>query len=143
MKKNILLVVTDDAARTRATVNNVLAAAPADDLMLHLISVQPRVTSHVAMFFDQAELRAIHEQAGREALAPIEQLLDTAGVSYASHVKVGRKAETIAQAARELHCERIVCGSEGSGATARMFGSLAGQVRQLMAGTRDCEVISS
>ena len=78
------------------------------------------------------------------SVAPAEALLATAGIPYTSSVLVGRKAETIARRARELGCDRIVMGQEaGVGLAERIFGSLAGQVRQLVGGASDCQVLGS
>lgn len=50
--------------------------------------------------------------------------LDAAAVPYTSTVLVGRSAERIARAARDLGCDRIVFGSEPVRIASRVFGSL-------------------
>ena len=83
--------------------------------------------------------------AGMDDLAPARALLDLAGVPYQTSVHVGRSAQTIARIARELHCDRIVMGQDGSdhGLARTLFGSVAAQVRQLLVGTGDCQVLGS
>ena len=138
-----LLVPIDPAneARTRSAVAEVVRLYRQDPVQVRLLRVQPRLTSHVAMFFGRQELHDLQHQAGAEDLRFAQALLDTAGVPYASTVLVGRSAETIAQAARDLGCDRIVFGSEGGSLASKVFGSLAQQVRHLLAG--DAQVIGS
>jgi nucleotide-binding universal stress UspA family protein len=140
MKSLMIAVTAGDDARTRAVVAEALRLLAIHPARVHVVNVQPRVTGHVAMFFGQQELRQIQEDAGREALLPAQALLDAAGVKYSSHVLVGRSAECIAELARDLHCERILFGESGM---MKVFGSLAQQVRHLLAGSPECEVIGS
>jgi len=112
---------------------------------VHLLSVQPVYSSHVAMCFGTGELHKLEEKAGLEELAPAQALLDAASVRYTSSVMIGHSAETIARAAREFGCDRIVMGGAASESVAptRVFGSLAGQVRHIMEGSADCQVIGA
>jgi hypothetical protein len=64
-------------------------------------------------------------------------------VPYTSTVLVGRTAETIAMAARDYGCGRIVFGSDEPSLAGTIFGSLAQQVRQLLSASGDPQVISS
>jgi nucleotide-binding universal stress UspA family protein len=132
------------AARVKSAVAEAIAIYRREPVDIHLLSVQASVTSHVAMFFKSGELGQIQQQAGTEELAPAQAMLATAGVPHSSSVVVGRKAETIAKVARARGCDRIVMGQEaGAGLAGRIFGSLAGQVRQLVGGTSDCQVLGS
>ena len=144
--RNILIPIDggSSAARVKSAVAEAIAIYRREPVEIHLLSVQASVTSHVAMFFKGGELYEIQRLAGTEELAPAEALLATAGIPYTSSVLVGRKAETIARRARELGCDRIVMGQEaGVGLAERIFGSLAGQVRQLVVGASDCQVLGS
>ncbi len=144
--RNILIPIDggSSAARVKSAVAEAIAIYRREPVEIHLLSVQASVTSHVAMFFKGGELYEIQRLAGTEELAPAEALLATAGIPYTSSVLVGRKAETIARRARELGCDRIVMGQEaGVGLAERIFGSLAGQVRQLVGGASDCQVLGS
>jgi nucleotide-binding universal stress UspA family protein len=84
-------------------------------------------------------------QAGAEDLEFAQKLLELAGVPYKSIVLVGRSAETIVEAARDYHCDRIVFGSDPASLAGKIFGSLAQQVRQMLAasGEADAQVIGS
>ena len=144
--RNVLIPIDSggSAARVKSAVAEAIAIYRREPVEIHLLSVQASVTSHVAMFFKGGELYEIQRLAGTEELAPAEALLATAGIPYTSSVLVGRKAETIARRARELGCDRIVMGQEaGVGLAERIFGSLAGQVRQLVGGASDCQVLGS
>lgn len=142
--RNLLLPIDDNAARTRTAVAEALGICAQEPVHIHLLSVQPRVSSHVAMFFNAGELQQTQLDAGAEDLALARALLDASGVSYTATVKVGRSAETIARVARELGCDRIVMGRDDSGGlTGKIFGSLAQQVRHLLSGASDCQVIGS
>lgn len=143
--RNILVVIdARHPARTASAVGAALRAWREEPARVHLLRIEPRVSGHVAMFFGTGELRQLQEQAGREALRPAEAQLHAAGVPFTSTVRVGRSAETIAAAARELRCDRVLLGEAAAdGVAARVFGSLGGQVRQLLAGSGDCQVIGS
>ena len=142
--RNLLLPIDGDATRARAAVAEALRICGQEPVRIHLLSVQPAVSSHVAMFFGDGELHQIQLDAGTEDLAPARALLDASGVTYTATVKTGRSAETIARVARELACDRIVMGQESGGSLAgKIFGSLAQQVRHLLSGASDCQVIGS
>jgi len=141
--KNVLIPVDADAGRTAAAVAEVLGLCATEPTRVHLLSVQPVVSSHVAMFFPDGELRQTQLDAGAEDLAPARALLDASGVAYTATVQVGRSAQTIARVARELGCDRIVMGREDPRLGGRIFGSLAQQVRHLLSGASDCQVIGS
>ena len=95
------------------------------------------------MLFGTRELLDLQLSIGAEDLQYAQKLLDLAGVPYTSTVLVGRTAETIAAAARDYHCDRIVFGRDEPSLTGKVFGSLAQQVRQLLGGNDDPQVISS
>ena len=142
-----MLVVVDglSAARTRDAVNRAIGLYQQEPAEVHLLSVQPRVSGDVAMFFGAHELHDLQHGAGMDDLAPARALLDLAGVPYQTTVHVGRSAQTIARTARELHCDRIVMGQDGNdhGLARTLFGSVAAQVRQLLVGTGDYQVLGS
>jgi len=144
MARILLPVDPDQPARTRSAVEQVLRLRQGGPVTVRLLRVQPKVSGHVAMLFGSAELRELQLQQGAEDLQFAQKLLDLAGVRYASTVLVGRSAETIVEAARDYHCDRIVFGSD-AGLAGKIFGSLAQQVRQMLdAGGEACpQVIGS
>jgi nucleotide-binding universal stress UspA family protein len=142
--RKLLLPVDGNAVRMRAAVAEAIQIYGGERVAIYLLSVQPAVSCHVAILFGDGELNQMQHDAGMEDLAPARALLDAAGVPYAVSVMVGRSAETIARAARELGCDRIVMGPESRGGIAgAIFGSLAAQVRQIVSGASDCQVIGS
>ena len=70
-------------------------------------------------------------------------MLDRAGVRHRDHVRVGRKAQSIVDFAREVRCERIVLAEPASDFLSGLrLGGIAGQIRQLLAGADPgCEVV--
>jgi nucleotide-binding universal stress UspA family protein len=130
-------------ARTRSAIEEVLRLRVGGPVTVRLLRVQPQVSGHVAMFFGTRELQALQERTGAEDLEFAQNLLALAGVPYASTVLVGRSAETIVQAARDYHCDRIIFGREEPGLTGRIFGSLAQQVRQMLDASENTQVVGS
>lgn len=144
--KNVLIAVdADSAARTRAAVSEAIALVAREPAQVHVLSVQPRVSSHVSRFFAQDELQAHQYEAGAEEMAGALAQLQAAHIPCVSHVRVGRRAETIAQTAHELHCGTILMGPQDSMPPLdHLFGSVAQQVRHMMAASADdCRVIGA
>lgn len=139
----VLIPMQPDAPdKTRAAIDHAVKLHDERGAALHLLSVQPRISGHVAMCFGPGELQGIVEQAAREELAEARVRLDAARVPYSCRVIVGRRAESIAEVARELGCDRILLGSQGTPrVTERLFGSLAQQLRHILGGSGGCEVI--
>ena len=144
MRKILIPVEAGNPARSRAAVAEAIGIYGKDPVTVHLLSVQPAVSGHVAMFFGGGELHQLQNAAGAEDLACAQAQLAAAGVPHESSVRIGRSAETIARTARELGCDRILMGQDRAGSlAARMFGSLPQQVRQIVSGSGDCQVIGS
>jgi nucleotide-binding universal stress UspA family protein len=140
-----LLVPIDphDDAQTRSAVEQALRIQRSEGARIRLLRVQPRLSGHVAMFFGTRELQTMQVEEGTQDLALARSLLDAAGASYTATVLVGRSAETIAQAARDYGCDRIIFGAESPSLAGRVFGSVAQQVRHLLDGSGRYEVIGS
>jgi nucleotide-binding universal stress UspA family protein len=132
MRQVLVPIDPGNEARTRSAVAEVVGLHRQEPVGVRLLRVQPRLTSHVAVFFGTRELHDLQEQAGAEDLQFAQDLLDAAGVPYTSTVLVGRSAETIAKAARDFGCDRILFGGQGASLASKVFGSLAGQVRHLL-----------
>ena len=133
MRQVLVPIDPSNEARTRSAVAEAAALYRQEPVGVRLLRVQPRVSGHVGMFFGTEELLRLQAQQGEEELQFAKALLATAGVPCESSVMVGRSAETIARAAREFGCDRILFGDEGKSFASRVFGSLAGQVRHLLA----------
>jgi nucleotide-binding universal stress UspA family protein len=129
MPRILVPIDPDQPARTRSAIEQVLRMRQTEQLSIRLLRVVPKVSGHVAMLFGTQELLDLQLDAGAEDLQYAQKLLDLAGVPYASTVLVGRTAETIAAAARDYGCDRIVFGRDEPGLAGKIFGSLAQQVR--------------
>lgn len=138
----VLVPIYGNSDRWRAALAEAIEIHRREGASVHLLSVQPKVSGHVAMFFGRGELQQIQQTAGMEDLEPAQALLRTAGVPFTSSVMVGRSAETIARAARDFGCQRVVMGGEGDPPRS-VFGSVAAQVRQILSSGNDCQVIGS
>jgi nucleotide-binding universal stress UspA family protein len=144
LEPTLIPVEAGNPARSRAAVAEAISIYVKEPVKIHLLSVQPAVSGHVAMFFGGGELHQLQYAAGAEDLASAQAQLAAAGVPYESSVRIGRSAETIARTASELGCDRILMGQDRAGSlAARMFGSLTHQVRQIVSGSGDCQVIGS
>lgn len=143
MRQLLVAVDPHSPARTRSAVEQAIRIWREEFVAVRLVRVQPRLSGHVAMFFGTRELQKLQLQEGSEELKFAQDLLDLAGVPYTSTVLVGRTAETIAQAARDFGCDRILFGEEGPTMAGRMFGSLAEQVRHLLGPGNAYQVIGS
>lgn len=141
MRQVLVPIDPSNEARTRSAVAQVVRLYLQEPVQVRLVRVQPRLTAHVAMFFGTRELQQLQQQAGTEELQFAQGLLDAAGVPYTSTVLVGRSAETIARAARDFGCDRIVFGEE-RGFAGKVFGTVAQQVRSLL-GPGEAQVIGS
>jgi len=141
MRQVLVPIDPSNEARTRSAVAEVVRLYRQEPVQVRLVRVQPRLTAHVAMFFGTRELQQLQQQAGTEELQFAQGLLDAAGVPYTSTVLVGRSAETIARAARDFGCDRIVFGEE-RGFAGKVFGTVAQQVRSLLA-PGEAQVIGS
>ncbi len=143
MTRILVPIDPNEPARTRSAIEQVVRMSRTEQVSVRLLRVQPKVSGHVAMIFAPGELLELQMEAGAEDLQYAQSLLNLAGISYTSIVLVGRSAETIAMAARDYGCRRIVFGSDEPGLAGKIFGSLAQQVRQHLSGSGDPQVISS
>jgi nucleotide-binding universal stress UspA family protein len=134
----------EDPGKTRSAVETAIKLYGDHGAALHLLSVQPRISGHVAMCFPAGELQAIVEQAAREEFEGTRERLDALRMPYTCRVIVGRRAESIAEVARELNCDRILLGAQQKPrAHEKLFGSLAQQLRHILGagGDSGCQVI--
>jgi len=100
---------------------------------LHVLNVQlPIVSGGVRMFFKREDIEAYYQDSGQEALRAARERLDQAGQAYVQQVRVGSLGETIADYAKEQHCDHIVMGTRGLSAVSGMvLGSVATKVIHL------------
>ncbi len=123
---NILLPVDGSEHAVRAAKHLVALLEGCANRKVLLLNVQepidaPEVRSHMRA----SEIEAMQETRGGDALAPVRDVLDKAGIAYTPTVLIGPVAETIAQFATDQDCEKIIMGTRGLGA---IRGVLLGSV---------------
>ena len=115
-----LLLPCDGSSSALLAVRHAVDALRRGDAQLvHLLNVQPPFSAYVARHVGR-ELRAdFHRERADEALAEARRMLEAAGVPYRVHTEIGDKARCIADAARQLRCDRIVIGTARKSALVR------------------------
>ena len=111
---------------------------------VHLLSVQPKYSGTIGLFFSQQDIADFHEEDGARALAPMRKILDTTGIPYNAHCVIGDTVEEIAKFAREHYCPQIVIGPNNKHDWLNaILGSLTRRVAALMQATSDrsCQVL--
>ena len=125
-----ILLAVDGSNHSRKAIEQVLAMRndlrDPGSLELKLLNVQRPVSGDVSSFVAGKTLDEYYQELSEQALAPMRELLDAAGVSYEAFQRVGSPGETIAKEARDRSCDLIVMGTRGVGAsTAALLGSVA------------------
>ena len=88
--------------------------APAE-LALHVLNVQRPVSGDVSSFIASGTIEDYHRERSAEAIAPVRELLQAAGVAFQVHDAVGDPAAIISKLAEQHGCNLIVMGSAGLG----------------------------
>jgi nucleotide-binding universal stress UspA family protein len=129
----ILLPVDGSAHSERAVQHVVTMLEGCGKHEIHLINVQPPIDApEVRSHMTAAEIEAMQETRGGDALAPARAVLDRAGLGYTPAVLLGPVAATIAQYADDKGCEKIVMGTRGLGAIGGvLLGSITTEVLRL------------
>jgi len=87
---------------------------------IHLLNVQPPLSSYITRFLRRRQVRDYHQDEAEKALRPIRQVLDGFGVPYAVHIEIGDKAQCITAAAHRLHCDHIVMSAARKNSLTRL-----------------------
>lgn len=129
----VLLPVDGSRASLRAVEYVIDLTRRCQPMDILLVNVQPpadswELKSHVR----PAEIEAMQESRGGDALAAARQLLDAAKVAYTPAVLIGPVAETLVAYAQDQACDRIVMGNKGESFIAEaVTGSVAHDVLRL------------
>ena len=113
-------------------------------IRVHLLTIRPKYTGLVGLFFSCADLIEFNRQDGDDALQPMRLALDATGIPYNTHHIIGRTVDEIAKFARENHCPQIGIGPVGVHWIIELFfGSLTRRVDAMMRTNSDkpCEVL--
>lgn len=107
-----VLVPSDGSPNSQYGVRHVVSEFTKNpDLEVHLLNVQVPFSKHIGRFTSRHSRNEVHQEQSEKALKPVRQVLDSSGIPYTVHTEVGDKADCIADAARRLHCDRIVMGT--------------------------------
>jgi nucleotide-binding universal stress UspA family protein len=128
-----ILVSIEEGRDPGPAIKHVIELYRQEQARVYLLNVQPPFSRHVSRFVNKAELRKFQQERGMQALAPLMQQLDAAGVPHRDHVMVGSKAETIVNFAKEYHCRQIIVAKESPGLLSWFrVGSSPGHIRKLI-----------
>ncbi|MBU0499038.1 MAG: universal stress protein [Gammaproteobacteria bacterium] len=125
-----LLPVDGSPVSLRAAQHAIRLAQHCEPTEILLINIQPPADSpELRSHLPVAEIEAMQETRGGDALASARALLDAAGVAYVAEVRIGPVAEAIVACAVESGCDKIVMGSKGENLLMEVIiGSVAHEV---------------
>lgn len=130
----VLLPVDGSPASLRAVDHVItLTQRVGDKVEILLVNVQPPVDSwEVKRFLPEAEVQAMQESKGGDALAEARRRFDAANFPYTPTVLLGAVAETLVAHAREQNCDGIIMGTRGESTLRELLvGSVAHDVIRL------------
>lgn len=90
------------------------------DMEVHVLNVQPPLTSYITRFLSRRNVRDYHTDEAAKALRPVRQLLDGFGIPYAVHIEIGERAECITALAHRLRCDHIVMSTARKNSLTRL-----------------------
>lgn len=109
-----LLPVDGSRASLRAVEYVIELAKSCQPMDILLVNVQPPVDSwELKSHVRPAEIEAMQEARGGDALAAARGLLDAAQIAYTPAVLLGPVAETLVACARDKGCHKIIMGNKG------------------------------
>jgi YjbE family integral membrane protein len=117
-----VLVPVDGSRNARDAVRHVIREfRKSPSFEVHLLNVQAPFSRHVAQFVAKNDRDSYHREQSKAVLAPLVVMLDEFHVPHAEHVKLGPKAETIADEAKRLQCDHIVLATARKNSLTRML----------------------
>jgi Universal stress protein family len=127
-----VLVPIEEGRDASAAIAQVVALSRQEPLRVYLLNVRTPLPSYVARFIPAAERQAFHHENGMRAMREAIARLDEAGIAHRDQVRVGNKAETILQFAREKRCAEIVLDGPDGLLAGLGLGSIRAQLRHLL-----------
>jgi len=117
-----ILLPIDGSANSRNAVRHVIREFIQYPAMeIHLLNVQAPFSRHIAQFASPKSRNAYHRDQAEAAVNPVRKMLDEFRIPYMVHVRVGSKAEIIADLAHRLRCDSIVLSTARRNSLTRMF----------------------
>ncbi|QJR13798.1 YjbE family putative metal transport protein [Usitatibacter palustris] len=122
MKK--ILVPVGDARNTDFAIRRVINEFMNDPAMeVHLLNVQMPLSRHVSQFVRQKNRDDFHRERAEIALVPARKLLQQHSIPFTEHIRLGDRAQTIADEAKRLQCDHIVMSTARKNSLTRMLES--------------------
>jgi nucleotide-binding universal stress UspA family protein len=103
-----VLVPVGESGNAECALRHVLKRFPKDSVEIHLLNVQPSFSRHITQFVSRQNRDSWRQEQGEEILCEGRRILEQLGVPHRVHIRVGSKAETIADEAHRLGCALIV-----------------------------------
>ena len=128
-----VLLPIEEGRDASSAIDHVIELARHEPVRVYLLNVRTPLPSYVARFIPAAERRAFHHENGMRAMREAITRLDEAAIAHHEEVRIGNKAETIVEFAREKRCAEIVVdGSENGFLAGLGLGSIRAQLRHLL-----------
>jgi nucleotide-binding universal stress UspA family protein len=128
-----VLLPIEEGRDASAALQQVIKLNWQEPIRVYLLNVRTPLPSYVARFIPAAERQAFHHENGMRAMGEAIRRLDEAGIAHREEVRVGNKAETILEVAREKRCAEIVLNAKDDGVLAGLgLGSIRAQLRHLL-----------
>jgi len=129
-----VLLPVQEGEDSSAAVAQVIDLAKQVPISVYLLNVRTPLPSYVSRFIPAGERQAFHHENGMRAMQSAIAKLDEAGIAHREEVRVGNKAETIVEFAREKRCTEIVVDGQGGGGllAGLGLGSIRAQLRHLL-----------
>ena len=128
-----LLAVDSSENSLRAVRHLIELVQGREPMEVFLLNVQEPIDAwEVKRMYPAEELEAMQVSKGGDALATAEALLDASTVAYHPQVLIGDVAQSIAQYAKDMGCDKIIIGTRGLDSLANLLlGSVATKVIHL------------
>lgn len=128
-----VLLPIQEGEDSSSAVSQVIELARQEPISVYLLNVRTPLPLYVSRFIPASERQAFHHENGMRAMQSAIARLDQAGIAHREEVRVGNKAETIMEFAREKRCAEIVVDGHGGGLLAGLgLGSICAQLRHLL-----------
>lgn len=128
-----VLLPIEEGRDASSAIDHVIELARHEPVRVYLLNVRTPLPSYVARFIPAAERRAFHHENGMRAMREAITRLDEAAIAHHEEVRIGNKAETIMEFAREKRCAEIVVDGNENGFLAGLgLGSVRAQLRHLL-----------